>query len=176
MKIKLTTIILFAVVLVACNSTKNIATPAALAKVQAIVDKDTLRIEVYSAQPQTSSLIGNTGLLPPGDSGSNINLMGNENYFIKTGDSLSIYLPYFGVRQMGGRLDSDKVGIEFKGVPKSTDYNFDSDKNLHVYDFKINKSTETLDVELIIYPSLNADIRIFSSHRTNINFRGKIIE
>jgi len=175
MKIKLTTIILFAIVLVGCNSTKNIATPEALSKVQAIVDKDTLRIEVYSAQPQTSSLIGNTGLLPPGDSGSNINLMGNENYFIKTGDSLSIYLPYFGVRQLGGRIDNN-IGIQFKGVPKISNYKFDSDKNLYVYYFKINNNTETLDIELIIYPSLKSDIRIFSSHRTNINYRGTLVE
>jgi hypothetical protein len=175
MKTKLITIIITVIILVGCNSTKNVVTPEALAKVQSIIDDDAFRIEAYSAQPQTASTISNTGLLPLGNSGGNINLIGNQNYFIKSGDSLSVYLPYYGVRQMGGRIDNN-IGIEFNGVPKMTNYKFDSDKNLHVFDFKINNSTETLDVELIIYPSLNADIRIFSSHRTGINYRGKIIE
>lgn len=45
--------------------------------------------------------ISSSRLFPPGGTVSRIDLTSNANYSEVHGDSISVYLPYFGERQMG---------------------------------------------------------------------------
>lgn len=144
--------------------------------VNKLIEKDTFEIQAQWAMPLNANLIGQIGLLPPGSAPGNISLQGNGNYFRKMGDSLSIYLPYFGERQLAGNIygSNNSSGIVFNGKPESNKYKFNSRKKSHEYIFEITNQTESFRVLLIIYENLSTRTTINSSHRTTISYTGNI--
>lgn len=169
-------LMLIAILLMSCGSTKNKVKLEDITKVKTIIENDTIRIEADWAYPQNAALMSNTGLLPVGSSGGSINLIGNPNYLIKKGDSLSIELPYYGEQRMGAGYNSSNNGISFSGKPEETEYIFSADKNTHEYLFNVNRKSENLNIRVIIYPNLKTEIRVNSSHRTSISYKGNVIE
>ncbi len=146
-----------------------------------LVAQRNFRIESQMAYPQlTSGLvsIANAGLLQPGSSAGAISLIGNPNYIIIKNDSISGYLPYYGERQMGAIPGDTNAGIEFENIAK--EYSVEKGKkNSYVIKFKIQdkqNNTETYQVTLQLYPSMRSDIRVNSSHRFQIQYRGTISE
>ena len=176
MKTKIITVIITAMVLASCGTSKTVVSAEELNKVNAIIESDTLTIESVWAYPQNQSTIINTRLLPPESAAGNINLQGNENYFKKIGDSLSFDLPFFGVRQMGAAYDIDKAGFTFDGLPDEFEHTFDEKKSVHQYKIEVNNSTENLQMIIKIFANLNTEIRVNSSHRSSIAYRGKIVQ
>ena len=175
MHIKIFTLLTLIILLFSCKSVKNSMTSQELESLKAITKKDTITIESNWAYPQNPSLIYNTGLLPIGSGGGNINLIGNANHFKIIKDSLSISLPYFGERQMGAGYNTDKAGINFNGKPMTFKSTFNSKKNIHEYFFELKNRTENFQINLIIHSNLNTDIRINTNQRTSISYRGKIL-
>ena len=101
--------------------------------------------------------------------------MGNTNYFRVEGDSLSVYLPYFGERQMGGGYGNTDAGIAFSGRPTSYKVSKDdSEKNFRI-EIQATHKIETLRFYLTLFPSGQADINVNSSHRTSIRYAGRIL-
>src|SRR5690606_34557078 len=86
-----------------------------------LIAEQSFEIESRWAQPMTTNAYNQAvnGLLPPGSTAGQINLVGNTNYLRMDKDSISAYLPYFGERQMGGNYGGTNGGIEFEGVPKN---------------------------------------------------------
>lgn len=124
----------------------------------------------------TNSLnsIANAGLLPPGSSAGQISLIGNANYVKVMGDSLSVYLPYFGERQMGGGYNSDGAGIEFIGVPKKMEITKDKEKQRYDIRFEFKKDSENFMVIITLLPNLQSTININSSQRFPIRYSGSV--
>lgn len=178
MKTNALKIVLVGIILmcVSCGVSKVTYSPEDLAKVQSLIDNDTIRIESSRAYPQNMAQLSSIGVLPPGNGSGHVNLVSNPNHFFKAGDSLSIYLPYYGTRQMGGQLGSNNIGIEFNGKPKKTQYSFNEKKNSHKYEFLINNNSESFDIQVLIFPSFKTEILINSTHRTSISYNGNVVE
>ena len=129
----------------------------------------------FPLMTQGLSSIANSGLFMPGSNASRIDLIGNPNYLKVIGDSVSVALPYFGERQMGGGgyADSD-TGITFDGIPEDYTVQWDKKKNRYQIKMQIRQRTETLQFIISVFPSLKADINLNSTHRTSIGYRGDI--
>ena len=124
----------------------------------------------------TSSLnsISNAGLLPPGSSAGQISLIGNSNYLKVLGDSVAVYLPYYGERQMGGGYDSDGAGIEFEGIPTDVEITKDKDKQRYDIRFKMKDDSENFNVTITLFPDLTSMINVNSSQRFPIRYSGAV--
>lgn len=122
----------------------------------------------------TASLnsISNAGLLPPGSSAGQISLIGNSNYLKVLGDSVAIYLPYYGERQMGGGYDNDGAGIEFEGIPTDIEITKDEGKQRYDIRFKMKDDSENFNFNITLFPNLTSMISVSSSQRFPIRYSG----
>ena len=175
MRIRILLIITALVLVHSCGSSKDRITDEDRAQLEAIIAKDVFHIESQWAYPQNVSAISNTGLLPPESGAGNINLIGNYNFFKKNGDSIAVELPFFGIRQLGGTYDTDNVGYRFKGIPDEAEYSYKKGKGLHQYQFEVNNNTENLQFYIKIFANLRAEIRVNSTHRSSIRYRGNLV-
>ena len=104
-----------------------------------------------------------------------INLIDNPNYVRMNGDSVSIFLPYFGVRHMGGGYNADN-GIRVDNVVKNlkiTDKRKSSQLNFTANSSKNNESYQFM---IEIFENGNTYIVVNSSQRSTINYQGKVIK
>jgi len=144
--------------------------------VDGLMAQKRFEIMVKSAEPlvtQAMAQIANSGMLPPGNTISRIDVTG-QGYFIKVhGDSVSANLPYYGERQMGGGYD-DNPGIKFNAVPENIEIVREDAKNRHRIKFTINDKTETFIINTEVYPKSSAMVSIRSSHRNRIRYSGTV--
>ena len=175
LKTRILVIIMITLASIGCDSTKNIMNQEDLELVNTIIENDTFTIESEWAYPQNAATVRINTILNPNGTGGGINLIGIGNHFKKIGDSLSVYLPYYGVRQSGGGYNSSDVEIKLEGKPNKTEYLFNKKKGMHQYKFVVNHKAENLQIYVQIFPKLSTIIRINSSHRTSISYRGKVI-
>jgi len=166
-------------VLIGCGASNKIVEPSVQSKaLDEMVSSKQFKFEAEWARPiATNSLnsIVNSGMLPPGNNASQINIMGNGSYFKMEGDSVSADLPYFGERQMGGGYDSD-TGIKFEGVPVDLKIEKDEAKQRYDIRFQIKKKSEVYRVQLEIFPSLKGNMSVMSSQRFAIRYDGTLTE
>lgn len=171
-------ITIFGGILMSCgSSSKTMGSKAESQQLDELVFKKSFEIKSDRAMPMaTSSLnsISNAGLLPPGSSASQISLIGNPNYLKVMGDSVAVYLPYFGERQMGGGYDNDGPGIQFEGVPEDMEIKKDDEKQRYNIRFKMTDDAETFNVNMTLFPNLNSMINVNSSHRLPISYSGQV--
>lgn len=118
--------------------------------------------------------ISNAGLLPPGSSAGQISLIGNSNYLKIIGDSVAVYLPYYGERQMGGGYDSDGGGIQFEGIPTEIEITKDDAKQRYDIRFKMKDDSENFNVNIALFPNLTSFINVSSSQRFPIRYSGTV--
>ncbi len=124
----------------------------------------------------TASLnsISNAGLFPPGSSAGQISLIGNSNYLRILGDSVAVYLPYYGERQMGGGYDTDGAGIEFEGIPTEMEITQDKVKQRYDIRFKMKDDSENFNCNITLFPNLTSMISVSSSQRFPIRYSGQV--
>ena len=117
--------------------------------------------------------IASSGLLLPGNSGSNISLIANPNYLKMMFDSVAAYLPYFGERQLSGGYSVTNA-IEFKGLPDKLKIARNSKKGTYTIGFTIKKKSEVYQITVTFFNSLASHITINSSQRNFIRYIGKV--
>ncbi len=148
--------------------------PEQTMEVDRLVDNKTFRIESDWAQPLvTNSMAQIGGLLPPGSTAGRINLIGNSNFFLMEGDSVSAYLPYYGERQAGGGFGANGA-IQFNGIPKGLEVKKDPKTQGYRMNFNINEKGENYSVTVQLYPNLKSHITVNSSQRFFIRYDGKV--
>ncbi|WP_282117568.1 DUF4251 domain-containing protein [Cellulophaga baltica] len=166
---------------IACSNSKKMvsATPKSIALDQLVVQKNFQISSDWATPMATSSMnyIANNGLLGPGNSPGNINLIGNTNYLSFKGDSITAHLPYFGERQMGGGYAVSDTGITFNTVPTSYEQVKNDRTQTHTIKFKISgDSNEHYSITVLLFPNWTSEIMVTSSQRTSIGFRGTVSE
>lgn len=177
LKIRLLFLIL-GVVLSGCGTSSKTIAPTAQSKMlDELVAQKSFQIQSDWAIPlMTNSLnsIANAGLFPPGSASNRITLIGNPNYVKVMGDSIAVYLPYYGERQMGGGYNSDGSAIQFKGLPE--DYEITRNEKTQRYEmrFKMKNKTESFTVNVILFPNLTSTINVNSSQRFSIGYTGDV--
>ena len=158
-----------------CSASKQLH--VANAALDTMMQQEAFKVEVQAAEPQVTQAmaqIANSGILPPGNNISRIDVTG-EGYFIKLNDTrVAAELPYYGERQMGGGYGSDS-GIRFDGIARDVKIVKDAEKNSYVVTFSVDNSSENYFFTIDIGSSLNSTVRVRSSHRNRIRFTGKVI-
>lgn len=115
--------------------------------------------------------IENEWLMPLG--GSMVNLIGNPNYIRFKGDSVEVFLPYYGVRHSGGGYGRDG-GIHYKGPAKNLNITEDTAKNNILVNFEGKQAAENLEFFITLFPGGSATTSVRSSQRESISYRGDV--
>ena len=116
--------------------------------------------------------IENDWLLPL--RGNRVNLIGNPNFIRFIGDSVSVDLPYYGVRHSGGGYDSDGGGFEFSGIPENLEVELDPEDERIVIAFEAEDGVENLVFDIILYSNGTARTSVTSSQRDAISYQGEV--
>ncbi len=168
-------ILILGSICIGCSSTKDItATPAQIEALNEMIRIKEFQIESRWAYPLvTNSLssVANSGLLPPGSSVNNIDLIGNANYFKMIKDSISMYLPYYGERRISGNYNSTDTAIKYNGKPG--DIEIEKNKTYQIR-FSAKSDGDGYDVEITIFPNLSSRIVVSSMYRTTISYKGEV--
>ncbi|MGB8703463.1 MAG: DUF4251 domain-containing protein [Gillisia sp.] len=106
-------------------------------------------------------------------SGNRINLIGNPNHIRVMGDSVDVFLPYFGVRHSGGGYNSEN-GIVYKGIARDFNIVAHDTKNIYDLSFKGSQGGESLNFFITVYSNGNTNTSVNSSQRQSISYTGKI--
>ncbi|MDT7830538.1 DUF4251 domain-containing protein [Pricia sp. S334] len=164
-------------ILYSCGSSSRVTDNAQSQRLEELVSEKHFEIRSDQAMPMaTASLnsISDAGLFPPGSSAGQISLIGNPNYLKVTGDSVAIYLPYFGERQMGGGYNHDGPGIKLEGIPDEMEITKDEQKQRYIVQIEMKKATESFDIEVTLFPNMNSIISVNSSQRFPIRYSGTV--
>lgn len=102
---------------------------------------------------------------------SNINLIGNPNKIEFIGDSLDIFLPFFGTRSAGGNYGREGA-ISFEGIPQ--DFEIREEKDRILIEFNVSQDTENLQFYIILYSNKKTNTTVYSSQRSTITYLGEL--
>ncbi len=165
-------------VFMGCRGTSSLnQDPSRITFLKNMVEETHFEIKSTRAFPQMTqgfASIANAGLLIPGSTANSIDLIGNPNYVKILGDSVSVYLPYFGERQMGGGYSNNDVGIKYDGKPETYSASYDEKQNRYLIKMEFRQRTETFQCYITLFPSLRTDININSTHRFSIRYAGTV--
>jgi len=166
-------------VLWSCGSSQKTAISAIESQVlEQLVEQKSFQIVSEWAQPMNTNAmnsIASSGLLLPGNSGSNISLIANPNYLKMMGDTIAAYLPFFGERQLTAGYGVGNA-IEFNGIPDKLEISQNSKKKTYTLLFTIKEKSEVYQVTVTLFNSLASHITINSSQRNFIRYVGKVSE
>lgn len=108
--------------------------------------------------------------------GARVNLIGNGNYLRISGDSISTFLPYFGVRTGGGGAYGNGGGIKIENVLTDVEIKY-NDKNQRItMQFSVSNGYEKIEFYMTLYGGGNTSVNASSSSRSNISYDGKTIK
>lgn len=104
--------------------------------------------------------------------GSNVNLIGNPNFIRFSGDSVEVYLPYFGVRHSGGGYGT-KGGIKYEGLAKKLNIIENETKKNIELDFEADQDGENLEFHIKLFANGSSFTFVNSSQRSTISYQGE---
>lgn len=105
--------------------------------------------------------------------GSRIDLIGNTNFIRFQGDSVNLFLPYFGVRHSGGAYGGDG-GIEYKGLAEDLQIQRDPNQKKITLKFGGEQGSEDLDFYVTLFPNGSTNTSVTSSERATISYQGQV--
>lgn len=107
-------------------------------------------------------------------SGDRIDLIGNPNHVRFIGDSVAVFLPYFGVRHSGVSYGSREGGIRYEGPAENLQVSEISGKDRMEIRFSGEMNNENLEFRVILFSNGNAHTSVNSSQRGSISYQGKL--
>ena len=158
-------------------SNKVVYSPEELTAFRSLVAGKSFDVQSDWAFPlmtQGLSQLADTGLFMPGSNASRIDLIGNPNHLKVLGDSIAVNLPFFGERRMGGGYGNQDNGIRFEGIPERYTETWEEKKGRSHIAITFKQNTETLQLDLWLFPGGNAQINVNSTHRTSIRYSGHL--
>jgi hypothetical protein len=147
-----------AFLMIACGTQRNAANLQDFKDLRELVDSRQFEIQHEWASP-----LG----------GGMINLIGNPNHIRFKGDSIDVFLPYFGVRHAGAGYGREG-GIRFEGVPSKLNVQENNQNKNIIINFQASKETENLQFSITLFPNGSANTSVNSSQRSSISYRGEI--
>lgn len=106
--------------------------------------------------------------------GTMIDLVGNSNFIRFRGDSVSLFLPYFGVRHSGGDYGGRDGGIRYEGPVKELGISEDAEKERVLVDFEGTQGSENYNFRITLFSNGNSNTNVNSSERNSISYRGTV--
>ena len=104
--------------------------------------------------------------------GGSINLIGNPNSLDVKGDSVNVYLPFFGVSQLSHY--NTNGGFKYEGPAENYEVAYDDKKQKATITFNVHQEVERLDVTITISSIDNANVDVISSHRDIMRYKGDL--
>ena len=147
--------------IMACGSTKSTGTSKDLQnfeQLSKLVNSGEFEIENDWAVPLRSPTI---------------NLIGNSNFIRFKGDSVALFLPYFGVRHSGGGYGT-AGGIEYEGPAKELYIAENMAKNNILIKFVGRQGSEHLQFIITLFSKGNSSTSVNSSERDPISYWGNV--
>lgn len=144
---------------------------------KALVEHGDFEITLNWAHPLLTSemsQLANSNLLPIDSRAGRINLTGSGSYIRKQGDSLDVYLPYYGTRQLAPVMGDNNVAIEFEGEPDNYELTHNEAKGRYDVSFSMKERSERYNVNITITAGKRATVRVNSSQRTSIRYTGEV--
>lgn len=166
-------------ILSSCSSSKTKATPEQINKLTELINDKQFEIISDMAYPHVSNgmaSLQNSGLILPGSSISQINLIGNVNYLRIVGDSIYAELPYFGERQMNAGYNGSDSSISIENIVQNYSVEKNDKDNSYIMSFDAKTQRELLRFNITIFPNFKTDIVLNGSTRTPIRYAGKVVE
>ena len=157
------------------SKSKAQSSPEELEAFRDLVEQRSFMIDVEWAKPlatRSMNAISQAGLFPLGSVLNRIDLGGTESYLRISGDSAMARFPYYGERQFPGTFNNVNTAIEFMGVP--TEFELSPKKDGYQMNFVINNGNESFQVSALLLPSNITSITVGSSHRTFIQYYGRV--
>ena len=169
-------IILLIILVYSCASSKPTVSVGQIAALNALVESKKFNIESDMAYPQVTNAtqqVLNSRLLPPGNNGGAISLIGNSNFLKISGDSISSYLPYFGERQMQVQYGGGDSAIQLEGLME--EYSAEKGKNeSYVIKFQAKSKSENFNAIITLFPNLKSEIVLNGNSRFSIRYSGTV--
>lgn len=147
-----------AILFVACGSSKTAGGIEDFNQLQQLVNSREFEIEHQWVRPSW---------------GGSINLIGNTNFIRFKGDSVNVFLPYYGERYAGGGYGSEG-GIVYKGPVKNLKISTKKEDQEIVLEFEAQQGIESLHFYLKLFSNSNVSTNVTSSERATISYSGKI--
>jgi hypothetical protein len=116
--------------------------------------------------------ISNANMLPMDSRTGRINLQGTSSYIRTKGDSLEVYLPYFGTRQLSITPGDTSGTIQFEGLPERYEAVYNEKKQFTDISFRMKDRTEQYDVNIRVFGNRSANVSVNSTHRNSIRYTG----
>lgn len=142
------------------------------------INENGFEILIKTAYPlNTAALnsVSNGILLQTGNSANRIDLSGRNDFIKRKGNQVMADLSYYGERQLTAGYLEDDGGINFKDTAVDYVQEVDSEKGVLRIRFTArDQRNEIYPVQLAIDESMNTDVNITSSHRTNIRYTGTL--
>lgn len=168
----------FLVLILSCSSSRqNVYSEAESQNLLERLSNDPYVIELQWARPLTTaemSRLYGSELMPAASQSGQINIMDSANYIKKLNDTVMLYLPYFGTRQLSVNPSDSNSAIRFVGIPETYAVNFNEKKQNHSIIMKLKTRTELLNVSIQVFNKDKVQVNINSSHRTSITYSGGI--
>tara|TARA_R110002020_G_scaffold294690_4_gene510462 strand:+ start:2120 stop:2617 length:498 start_codon:yes stop_codon:yes gene_type:complete len=106
--------------------------------------------------------------------GTSINLIGNPNSLEIKGDSVDIYLPFFGVSRISGY--ENEGGFKYEGPVKDYVVDYNEKKNKIIINFTVQDRSESLDITITAFSKSSVDVNVNSDRRDVMKYRGRMQE
>lgn len=150
---------------------------AGMEATKALLDSDYEIISRWADPIGNNALngLGVQGALGAETTGSRINISGNTNYVRKIGDSMVIYLPYYGTRTTGATpLLTDNRSIVYEGVPISYELVPDAKRKRTLITFDLDTPKERYSFLVKVYDNKTVHIDMNAAHSSRIHYEGTI--
>lgn len=173
---------MISICILGCSNSKTYTAQenTAFKNLQDLVASKYFEIESHTARPMASTAmmqVANSNILGPGNSATNINLVGNANSLKVMGDTIKGYLPFFGEQFFGANPGGNNNGIEFNDVPEDYQVKLNESKHTVEISFKIKdefRSNERYIINLTLFPNNTSIMNVQSVSRSNIEFLGNL--
>ena len=165
------------IVLVGCKSADTGVSEFETQQTKTLIESNNYELTMTWATPMANNAmnqISNANLLPLDSRTGRINLQGSSSYIRTKGDSVQVYLPYFGTRQLSITPGDTNGAIQFEGLPERYEVEYNDKKRLTDIYIRVKDRTEQYDVNIKVFGNRNANVYVNSTHRTSIRYTGKL--
>ncbi|MBT8183741.1 MAG: DUF4251 domain-containing protein [Eudoraea sp.] len=163
--------------LTACKSADPAISEFESQQTRELIDSRNYELTMTWATPLATNAmtqLSNANLLPMDSRSGRINLMGSSSYIRTKGDSLQVYLPYYGTSQISRAPGDTNGAIQFEGMPERYEVEYNDKKQHTDISFRMKDRTEQYDVFITVYGNKNANIYVNSTHRNSIRYTGEL--
>ena len=156
-----------------CGSSSMVENPKLTdTEISQWITANSYKIGIRNASPGAGNSIGRSRLTT-GGSLANIPISDQHNFFKRNGESIEVFLTYFGTQQTTTNFGANQ-NIAFTGVPSSSKVRYNTKKQQYFLDYEFSKGAENFTVTITITKVGYTTISVNSNRRSFIQYFGNM--